>query len=50
MVVVNYIIGHKAIFAAFGVALIDFLWAINPNLKANGLIHSIFLSIGGKDV
>lgn len=30
------------------VAIIDLVYAISPNLQANGILHQIFLWCGGK--
>ena len=35
--------------AAVLIAVIDFIWAINPSLKANGILHAIWQALGGKD-
>ncbi len=37
------------VIAPLGVAVIDFLVALNPTWKSNGIIHAIFLFLGGKD-
>lgn len=31
------------------VAIIDLFYALSPNLKANGILHQLFLLCGGKD-
>lgn len=46
---IQFIQAHGAIFTGLGIALIDMLWAVNPSLKANGILHQIFLMLGGKD-
>lgn len=30
-------------------AIVDLVWAINPSAKSNGLLHWVFLQVGGKD-
>lgn len=36
---------HIAILAPLGVALLDFIFALLPNLAANGIVHWIYLQL-----
>lgn len=40
---------HSALISGLAVALIDFAWGLAPNLKANGVLHAVYLFLGGKD-
>lgn len=44
-----FIQAHSVVLLAFGVAVIDFVWALAPSLKANGLLHALYLLLGGKE-
>ena len=37
-----------AVVAPLGIAVVDFFWALNPNLQSNGILHAIFTALGGK--
>jgi hypothetical protein len=37
-----------SVVAPLVVAIIDLVYAISPSLKANGLLHQIFIWFGGK--
>ena len=39
---INWVVAHQAFVAGVGVAVIDLFWAINPNLKSNGILHSVY--------
>ena len=47
--IIDFITSHQAIFLAFFVALLDFLFALVPAWKSNGILHWIYLLLGGKD-
>ena len=40
---------HWALVGGLLVAVLDFVFAVSPGLKANGLIHAIYLFLGGKE-
>lgn len=46
---ITWVLAHQAMCAAAGVAVIDFFWAINPNLKSNGILHSIYTFLFSKE-
>jgi hypothetical protein len=35
--------------AALGIAILDFIFAVNPSARANGFLHWVYLALGGKD-
>lgn len=37
-----------SVIVPLAVAVIDLLFAINPSLQSNGLLHWVFLQLGGK--
>lgn len=41
--------GWLALLAPVAVAVLDFVFAINSKAKANGLLHWLFLLVGGKE-
>jgi hypothetical protein len=34
---------------ALAIAILDFIFAVNPNAKSNGFLHWIYLAFGGKE-
>lgn len=38
-----------AAFAPLAIALLDFIFAVNPSAKSNGILHWIYLALGGKE-
>lgn len=46
--ILNYVIAHSTLFATLGVAVLDFSFAINDKLKSNGIIHAVYMFLGGK--
>ena len=38
----------QAVLVPFLIACADFAFALNPNLEANGIVHWIYLQLGGK--
>lgn len=48
MVVLNFILAHQVIFAGVGVAVIDLLIGLNPNLAGSNLLHQVYLFLKGK--
>ena len=47
--VISWIVAHKETVAVAGVAIIDFLMAVNPNLKSSGILHSIYVFLVGQE-
>lgn len=42
---IQYLSDHPEVWtaiAALSVALIDLGWALNPNLKSNGILHAVY--------
>jgi len=39
---IDFLLAHAAILAAFGVAILDFLFAVS-NLESNGILHGIYV-------
>ena len=46
--VIVFIQAHQAVLAAVGVSVLDLIFALNPNAASNGILHWIFLQLGGK--
>lgn len=44
---IAFIVANKVVFASFGVALIDLLFAVSPGLSGNGILHQILVWLGG---
>lgn len=40
---------HLALVAPLAVAILDFAMAVSPKLKSSGLIHWVYMSLGGKE-
>lgn len=40
--VIQFVLAHEVVLAAVGVAVLDLLFALNPAIKANGLLHWIY--------
>lgn len=38
-----------AALAPLAIAILDFFFAINPGAKSNGILHWIYLALGGKE-
>lgn len=45
----SFLTAHKPELIAFAIAIIDFAMALSPKLKSNGIVHMVYLSLGGKD-
>lgn len=38
-----WILSHGVVLAGLGVAVLDLVFALNPSLEANGILHQIYL-------
>jgi hypothetical protein len=47
--IITWLTSHQAVLFGFGVALLDFLFALVPSWKSNGILHWIYLTLGGKE-
>jgi hypothetical protein len=45
--IVAFLVAHEAVLASLGVAVLDLLFALNPSLEANGVLHQVYLWIKG---
>ena len=45
---IAWLMGHQTVLATFGVALLDFLFAMNKNTESNGVLHWIYSFLKGK--
>lgn len=45
--IVAYIIAHPAVFSAIGIAILDFIFAINPATQNSGILHAIYTFLMG---
>ena len=41
-----FVSAHSAVLAGLGVAILDLLFALNPSLAGNGILHQILVSLG----
>lgn len=46
--IIAFITSHLAVFSAFGIALLDLLFALIPSWTSNGVLHWIYIQLGGK--
>lgn len=49
--VINFIVAHQVVVVALVVGLLDFAFAVAPNLESNGVLHALYLwlkSLGAK--
>lgn len=44
---IQFVQGHEAILAAFGVAVIDLVFALVPSAASNGILHWVFVALSG---
>lgn len=44
----SWVVAHQGAVAALAVAVIDLLFAINPSLSGNGILHQILVIAQGK--
>lgn len=47
--VISFIKDHMVIIAPAMIGVIDLIFAISPGLKSNGVLHFLYLQLGGKD-
>lgn len=40
---ISWIMVHQAVVAGLVVGILDFVFAVAPNLQANGILHQIYL-------
>lgn len=45
MFLINFILVHPTMFAALGISVLDLVFAINPKLDANGILHLVYLQL-----
>ena len=45
--IITFIQAHEVAMAMFGVAVLDFLFAINPMAESNGILHWIYTALKG---
>lgn len=43
-----WIMEHQAVLAVLALAILDFVFAVSPSFKSNGVIHWLYLFLGGK--
>lgn len=44
--IISFIVGHEAVLSGLVVAILDLVFALNPNANApDGLLHSIYLFV-----
>lgn len=46
--VIDFVMAHVAVLSALGVAVLDLVFALNPNAESNGLLHAIYLYLKPK--
>ena len=46
---VKFVLDHQTVIMALGVAVLDLAFSINPQWRSNGVLHWVFIKIGGKD-
>lgn len=46
--VIAFVTADKALLAAFAVASLDLLFALNPKIQANGLLHAVYVFASGQ--
>lgn len=47
--IISWLMAHQSVLYGARVALLDFLFAMVPSWKSNGLLHWLYLQLGGKD-
>lgn len=43
--VLAWLTGHESVLAALGVAIIDFIFSINPNAQSNSVLHWVLAQL-----
>lgn len=46
--VLSFVSSHAVVMSAAGVAVLDLIFAVNPAAASNGVLHYIYLKLGGK--
>lgn len=46
--VITFVQAHQVVLAAGGIAFLDFLFAVNPSWKSSGVLHWVYIALGGK--
>lgn len=46
--IVDFVLAHEAVLAGLGVAVLDLVFALNPNASSNGVLHWVFVFLTGK--
>ena len=44
----SFIVAHQAVLSGLGVAVLDLVFALSPSASGSGLLHQIYLWLGGK--
>ncbi len=45
--IIAFVVAHEAVLAGLLVAVLDLVFALSPSLEANGILHALFLWVGG---
>lgn len=40
---ISFIVAHEGVLAGLGVAVLDLVFALNPNVAGNGVLHQVYL-------
>lgn len=46
--IVAFIQAHSGALCALGIAVLDFVFAVNANAKSSGILHWVYVALGGK--
>lgn len=46
--VTNFLIHYQTALGVAGIGILDFAFALNKNLEANGILHAIYLFLKGQ--
>lgn len=41
----NWALGHLGVLSGLGVAILDLVFALSPNIDANGILHAVYLQL-----
>lgn len=44
----SFVVAHSGVFSALGVAILDLVFALSPSASGNGILHQLYLWLGGK--
>lgn len=42
---ISWVVNHQAVVAGLGVAMLDLVFALNPNSAANGALHYVYVQL-----